>query len=179
MENSRGKQNGSLWPLWLGLGVLGGVSAYFYPLFVLTMLAVPAIWAAMAFRVHPATLLATGALVFLFGLFMGFDTVNCLCILGLVAPAGCLLWLSQKERMGNFQSVLFLSVALTFGLFLIFCMPDLLQSGDPYASIRTYFADMPELFAGTVLYDTARLLLSRIDELIVACFFAFAGVYAL
>ena len=179
MENSRGKQNGSLWLLWLGLGVLGGVSAYFYPLFVLTMLAVPAIWAAMAFRVHPATLLAAGALVFLFGLFMGFDTVNCLCILGLVAPAGCLLWLSQKERMGNFQSVLFLSVALTFGLFLIFCMPDLLQSGDPYASIRTYFADMPELFAGTVLYDTARLLLSRIDELIVACFFAFAGLYAL
>ncbi|MBR3137114.1 MAG: hypothetical protein IKG32_08900 [Clostridia bacterium] len=179
MENSRGKQNGSLWPLWLGLGVLGGVSAYYYPLFVLTMLVVPAIWAAMAFRVHPVTLLAAGTLMFLFGYFIGFDTVNCLCILGLVAPAGCLLWLSQKERMGNFQSVLFLSVALTFGLFLIFCMPDLLQSGDPYASIRTYFADMPELFAGTVLYDTARLLLSRIDELIVACFFAFAGVYAL
>ena len=179
MENSRGKQNGALWPLWLGLGVLGGVSAYYYPLFVLTMLVVPAIWAAMAFRVHPVTLLAAGTLMFLFGYFIGFDTVNCLCILGLVAPAGCLLWLSQKERMGNFQSVLFLSVALTFGLFLIFCMPDLLQSGDPYASIRTYFADMPELFAGTVLYDTARLLLSRIDELIVACFFAFAGVYAL
>ena len=179
MENSRGKQNGSLWPLWLGLGVLGGVSAYYYPLFVLTMLVVPAIWAAMAFRVHPATLLATGALVFLFGLFMGFDTVNCLCILGLVAPAGCLLWLSQKERMGNFQSVLFLSVALTFGLFLIFCMPDLIQSGDPYASVRTYFSGMPELFAGTALYDVARLLVSRIDELMVACFFAFSGLYAL
>ncbi|MBQ6892139.1 MAG: hypothetical protein IJN47_05955, partial [Clostridia bacterium] len=156
MENSRGKQNGSLWPLWLGLGVLGGVSAYFYPLFVLTMLAVPAIWAAMAFRVHPATLLATGALVFLFGLFMGFDTVNCLCILGLVAPAGCLLWLSQKERMGNFQSVLFLSVALTFGLFLIFCVPDLLETGDPYASLRSYFSQVPAMFEGTYLYDTAK-----------------------
>ena len=178
MENSRGKQNGPLWPLWLGLGVLGGVSAYYYPLFVLTMLVVPAVWAAMAFRAHPAALLAAGALVFLFGYLMGFGTVNSLCILGLVAPAGCLLWLSQRERMGNFQSVLLLSVALTFGLFLIFCMPDLLQSGDPYASVRTYFADMPELFAGTILYDTARLLVSRIDELMVACFFAFAGAYA-
>jgi len=165
--------------LWLALAVVGGVSVYYYPLFVLTMLAVPAIWAAMAFRTHPVTLLAAGATVFLFGCLMGFGTLSSLCILGLVAPAGCVLWLSQRERMGNFQSVMYVSVLLTFGLFLIFCMPDLIQSGDPYASVRAYFSELPELFAGTVLYDTARMLLSRIDELMVACFFVFAGGYAL
>ena len=179
MENSRGKQNGLLWGLWLGLALLGGVSAYYYPLFLLTMFAVPAVWAAMAFRTRPILLAAAGALVFLFGYLMGYGAVNSLCILGLVAPAGAFLWLSQKERMGNFQSVLYVSVLLTFGIFLIFCAPDLLSGGDPYASIRTYFAEVPLLFEGTPLYATAQLLTSRIDELIVACFYAFAGVYAL
>ena len=168
-----------IWGLWLGLSVMGGASAYFYPLFVLTMLLVPAIWAAMAFRTHPAMLALAGALVFLFGYLMGFEPLNCLCILGLVVPAGAFLWFSQKERMGNFQSVLYVSILLTFGLFLIFCVPDLVQSGDPYVSIRSYFSGMPALFEGTSLYSTAAALASRIDELIVACFYAFAGVYAL
>ena len=179
MENSRGKQNGLIWGLWLGLSVMGGVSAYFYPLFVATMFLVPAVWATMAFRTHPAMLAVAGALVFLFGCLMGFEPLNCLCILGLAAPAGSFLWFSQKERTGNFQSVLYVSILLTFGMFLIFCVPDLLQSGDPYASIRSYFAGMPALFEGTYLYSTALALTSRIDELIVACFYAFAGVYAL
>ena len=179
MENSRGKQNGMIWGLWLGLSVMGGVSAYYYPLFVLTMVAVPAVWAAMAFRTHPAMLAVAAVLVLLFGYLMGFDTLSCFCILGLVAPAGCFLWFSQKEGMGNFRSVIYVSILLTFGLFLIFCVPDMLNSGDPYASIRGYFAGMPAMFEGTALHDTAQYLVSRIDEMIVACFYAFAGVYAL
>ena len=179
MENSRGKSNGLIWGLWLGLSVMGGASAFFYPLFVLTMFAVPAVWAAMAFRTRPAMLAAAAALVLLFGYLMGFDGLSCLCILGLVAPAGCFLWYGQKAGMGNFRSVMYVSVLLTFGLFLIFCVPDMLASGDPYASIRSYFADVPAMFEGTALYGTAQYLVSRIDEMIVACFYAFAGVYAL
>ena len=179
MENSRGKSNGLIWGLWLGLSVMGGASAFFYPLFVLTMFAVPAVWAAMAFRTRPAMLAAAAALVLLFGYLMGFDGLSCLCILGLVAPAGCFLWYGQKAGMGNFRSVMYVSVLLTFGLFLIFCVPDMLASGDPYASIRSYFADVPAMFEDTALYGTAQYLVSRIDEMIVACFYAFAGVYAL
>lgn len=179
MENSRGKSNGMIWGLWLGLAVMGGVSVYYYPLFVLTMFAVPAVWAALAFRTHPAMLAVAGALVFLFGYMMGYGPLSCLCILGMTLPAGCFLWYSQKERMGNFQSVMYVSILLTFGLFLIFCVPDLLASGDPYASIRSYFAEIPAMFEGTALYATALSLVSRIDEMIVACFFAFAGAYAL
>jgi len=52
-----------LWGLWLGLSVMGGASVYYYPLFVLTMLVVPAVWAVMAFRTHPLMLLAASALV--------------------------------------------------------------------------------------------------------------------
>ena len=167
------------WGLWMGLAVMGGVSVYYYPLFVLTMLVVPAIWAVLAFRTHPAMLAVAGALVFLFGYMMGYDTVSCLCILGMAAPAGCFLWFSQKEGMGNFQSVMYVSVLLTFGLFLIFCVPDLLKSGDPYTSLRTYFAAVPAMFAGTTLYATAQSLVSRIDEIMIACFYAFAGAYAL
>lgn len=179
MENSRGKQNGMIWGLWLGLAVMGGVSVYYYPLFVLTMLAVPAVWAALAFRTHPLMLAVAGALVLLFGYIMGYDLVSCLCILGMVAPAGVFLWYSQKAGMGNFQSVMYVSILLTFGLFLLFCVPDLLQSGDPYASLRAYFAQIPAMFEGSALYATALALASRIDELIVACFYAFAGTYAL
>ena len=179
MENSRGKQNGMIWGLWLGLAVMGGVSVYYYPLFVLTMLVVPAVWATMAFRTHPMMLAVAGALVLLFGYLMGYDMVSCLCILGMAAPAGIFLWFSQKEGMGNFQSVMYVSILLTFGLFLIFCVPDLLASGDPYASLRTYFAVIPAMFEGTSLYATAVTLVSRIDEMIVACFYAFAGAYAL
>lgn len=179
MENSRGKQNGLLWGLWMGLSVMGGVSVYYYPLFVLTMLAVPAVWATLAFRTHPAMLAVAGALVFLFGYMMGYGTLSALCILGMAAPAGAFLWYSQREGMGNFQSVLYVSVLLTFGLFLIFCVPDLLESGDPYASLRSYFAVLPVMFEGTALYATAVYLVSRIDEMIVPCFFAFAGAYAL
>ena len=179
MENSRGKQNGLIWGLWLGLAVMGGVSVYYYPLFVLTMLAVPAVWAALAFRTHPLMLAVAGALVLLFGYIMGYDLVSCLCILGTVAPAGVFLWYSQRAGMGNFQSVMYVSILLTFGLFLLFCVPDLLQSGDPYASLRAYFAQIPAMFEGSALYATALTLASRIDELIVACFYAFAGAYAL
>lgn len=179
MENSRGKRNGILWGLWLGLAVMGGVSVYYYPLFVVTLFAVPAIWADMAFRTRPVMLVVAGAIVYLFGYLMGYGAMNSLCILGAAAPAGIFLWYTQKERMGNFQSVLYLSVLLTFGQFLIFCVPDLLTVGDPYASLRSYFADVPLLFEGTSMYETSVLLMSRIDELIVACFFAFAGVYAL
>ncbi len=167
------------WGLWLGLAVLGGCSAYYYPLFVLTMFVVPAVWAAMAFRTHFVMLAVAGALVFLFGYMMGYGLLSCLCILGLTAPAGFFLWFCQKERMGNFQSVLYVSILLTFGLFLIFCVPDLLSSGDPYVSIRGYFAGVSAMFEGTALQQSAQLVASRIDELIVACFFAFAGVYAL
>ena len=179
MENSRGKSNGLLWGLWLGLSVMGGVSVYYYPLFVLTMLIVPAIWATLAFRTRPVMLAVAAALVFLYGYMLDYGTLSCLCILGMSLPAGYFLWYSQKEGMGNFQSVMYVSVLLTFGLFLIFCVPDLLASGDPYASIRSYFAEMPDMFVGTSLEQTAQQLVSRIDELIVACFFAFAGVYAL
>ena len=179
MENSSGKQNGIIWGLWVGLSVMGGVSVYYYPLFVLTMFVVPAVWAAMAFRTHPSMLFVVGALVFLFGFLMGYGLMDSLCIVGLVMPAGCFLWFAQKERMGNFQSVIFVSVLLAFGLFLIFCVPDLVNSGDPYASIRSYFAAVPEMFSGTALEQAARLLVSRIDEMIVACFYAFAGAYAL
>ena len=179
MENSRGKQNGLIWILWLGLSVIGGVSVYYYPLFVLTMFVVPAVWAVMAFRTHPVMLLMACAVTFLFGYGMGYGMLSCLCVLGMAAPAGCFLWLSQRERMGNFQSVLFVAVLLTFGLFLLFCVPDLLRSGDPYASIRAYFSGTQELFAGTALYGTAVAMVSRIDEMMVACFFAFAGAYAL
>ena len=179
MENSRGKRNGMSWGLWLGLAVVGGVSVYYYPLFVLTMLVTPAVWAVMAFRTHPVMLAVAGGLVLLFGFLMGYDTVNGLCILGMAVPAGAFLWFSQKEGMGNFQSVMYVSILLTFGLFLIFCLPDLLQSGDPYASLRSYFAQVPAMFEGTALYDAARALVSRIDEMIVACFYAFAGAYAL
>ncbi len=168
-----------MWGLWLGLAVMGGASVYYYPLFMLTMLAVPAVWAALAFRTHPAMLAVAGALVFLFGYMMGYGTMSSLCILGMAAPAGVFLWYSQKEGMGNFQSVMYVSILLTFGLFLIFCVPELLTSGDPYASLRSYFAAIPAMFEGTALYATALSLFSRIDELIIACFYAFAGVYAL
>ena len=159
MENSRGKRNGIVWGLWLGLSVMGGISVYYYPLFVLTMFLIPAIWAAMAFRTHPMMLAVAGALVFLYGYMMGYGTLNCLCILGLAAPAGVLLWLSQRDNMGNFQSVMYVSVLLAFGLFL--------------------FAQVPAMFEGTYLYDTARSLVSRIDEMIIAVFYAFSGVYGL
>lgn len=179
MENSRGKRNGAQWGLWLGLGVLGGISVYYYPLFMLSMLAVPALWAAMAFRTHPAMLLAAGGCVFLFGYLMGYGSISSLCVLGMAAPAGAMLYLCQKERRGNFQSVAYGSILLTFGMFLMFCVPDLMASGDPYVSIRAYFSFIPELFAGTGLEQTAQYLVSRVDELIVACFYAFAAGYAL
>lgn len=163
----------------MGLSVLCGISVYYYPLFMLTMFLTPAVWAALAFRTRPSMLAVAAALVFLFGYLMGFGALNRLCILGMVLPAGAGLWFSQRENMGNFQSVLYVSVLLTFGLFLIFCLPDLITFGDPYVSLRIYFAQVPAMFEGTSLQDTALLLVSRIDELIVACFFAFAGGYAL
>lgn len=168
-----------IWGLWMGLAVMGGVSVYYYPLFVLTMLIVPAVWATLAFRTHPAMLAVAGALVFLYGYMMGYGVLSCVCILGMTLPAGYFLWYSQKEGLGNFQSVMYVSILLTFGLFLIFCVPDLLATGDPYASIHSYFADVPEMFEGTALAETAQTLVSRIDELMIACFFAFAGGYAL
>ena len=95
MENSRGKQNGMMWGLWLGLAVMGGASIYYYPLFVLTMFVVPALWATLAFRTRPVMLLVAGALVFLFGYLMGYETLSCLRLLGMAVPPGVFLWYRQ------------------------------------------------------------------------------------
>ncbi len=167
------------WGLWMGLAVLGGLSVYYYPLFLMTMFLVPAIWATLAFRTHPAMLLVAGGILFLFGYLMGYGPVNALSVLGAAVPAGGCLWFCQKERLGNFQSVVYTAVLLTFGAFLLFCLPDLVSSGDPYASLRSYFALIPEVFEGTNFQATAQLITGRLDELMIACFFVFAGVYAL
>ena len=167
------------WGLWMGLAVLGGLSVYYYPLFLMTMVLVPAIWATLAFRTHPVMLLFAGGILFLFGCLMGYGTVTALTVLGAAAPAGCCLWFCQKQRLGNFQSVIYTAVLLTFGEFLLFCLPDLLAVGDPYASLRSYFSLIPQAFEGANFQGTAQLLASRLDKLMIACFFVFAGAYAL
>lgn len=179
MENRRENRSRALWILWAGACVLLGISVYYYPLFALSLLVLPAAWAALALYAHPALLLGCGGVVLLYGLCLGFGLQNSLCVLLLAAPAGALLWLLQRNRFGNFQSVVYVAVVLAFGLFCVCCVPDLLQDGDPYASLRAYFADLPAAFAGTVLEQTASSVLSRLGDYVPAMLYVFAAFYAL
>ena len=178
--NNSQKNSGSLF-----LVILSGVGAalsYYYPFFALTMLSVPALWAAAAFKSRQGfvTLLLLTVWTYVFGLITGNGALPSLLNLGFIAPAGILLYVLQRQSMGNTRSVLYLSVVLTFGLFLVFCVPALQRYGDAYAEINSYFAQISAPFAeNAALKENVELAQKMLPDIFLSFLYSLGALYAL
>ncbi len=109
-------------------------------LFVPLLAVTPALWARSAWRTHPAALGALALIAYLTGFSLSHDGVAALYSVGLIAPAGILLYGMQRMRFSNFRIVFYGSLALLLGLFIRFAVPHMAESGDAFRSMRVLVA---------------------------------------
>ena len=180
MENNKQQKiNGSVF-WWILLAMAGTALSYYYPLFLVFMAVTPALWAAAAFKSRPAVLglLTLGSLGY--GLLMGYGLVSSLLSTGFIAPAGILLYLLQKYRFGNFQTVMYTSVVLCFGLFLVISAPSLIGGGGAYDLIRQAMLESAELLKESeYMYALAREIANSVEDVALAYYYILSAFFAL
>lgn len=112
--------------------------------FITVMFVLPALWTAAAYRSGYAVPVLTGLCIFtvVYGLLIGYDLAFAMRIFLLVAPASVLLYVAHRFLLGNTQATLYLSIVLTFGLFIIFCLNSLQQGKPAFYEVRQLFLSM-------------------------------------
>lgn len=164
------------------LGLAGGFLSYYFPYFFLTMLLVPAFWAAVAFRSKhgAAVLIALSAATYVWGLCIGQTPGEALLILGFVAPAGILLYAVQKMKMGNANCTILLSLLMTFGFFLVFCVPSLQAYGNGWQALQLFYDDaLQPLYMNASTADMARELVVSMEINYLSLLYSLGAEYAL
>lgn len=171
--------------LFLGLSALGVVLCYDF-LFILAMVALPALWTTTAFRAKRGmpVFIVLSLFTVGFGLYIGYDILFSLRILLLVAPAPVLLYTAHKFRLGNTQAALYLSVAITFGLFAVFCMNALHQGKPAFSEVRDLFMAMQGFLETGFGIDSTMLavftdFVNNIDIYFPSVLYYFGAAYAL
>lgn len=151
------------------VSLVGACLAYYYPLSLVVMSIVPCLWTIAAFksgRFAYVTLLALSLLTYLYGVVLNYGTLFSLWNVGFIAPAGVLLYTAHRIKLGNVNTVLFLSVLLTFGLFLVFCMPSLWETGNAYSQIIAYFSQILSAWPTQDIFGVnIQTLLSSIEDI--------------
>lgn len=179
--NSKTKVNksGILFAL---LGLMGSFLSYYFPYFFLTMALVPAFWAAAAFRSkHGIGVLAfLTAATYIFGLLIGQTPADALLNLGFVAPAGILLYAAQKMKLGNANCVIFLSILLAFGFFLVFCVPSIGVYGNGWEALQLFYSDaLSPLYADANAASMANELVASLEWNYLSLLYSLGAEYAL
>lgn len=171
--------------LFLAFSCLAVVLCYdFY--FIPFMMILPALWATVAFRGKgglPVFLLLSAFTVG-YGLLIGYDFLFSLRMLILAAPPSVLLYISHKYRIGNTQAALYLSYAITFGLFAVFCLNSIRQGKDAFSEVRALFTVMLAplengLDAANPVLITFRDYVNNIDTYFPSVLYCFGAVFAL
>lgn len=163
------------------LGLLGSFLSYYFPFFFLTMFLVPAFWAAAAFRSKNgvAVLISMTVATYVFGLVIGQTPADALLNLGFIAPAGILLYVAQKMKLGNANSVIYLSIVLTFGLFLVFCVPSIEAYGDSWSALQAFYRDaLNPLYWDTTTAAFAEELVSSLEWNYLSLLYSLGAEYA-
>ena len=96
----------------------------------------PALWARSAWRVHPLMLAALSAVAFATGAAFG-GMMDGLYNVGLIAPAGVLLYVAQQRKVSHFKVVFYGSIVLLLGLFLRISVPSMASDGDAFLPMRS------------------------------------------
>lgn len=171
--------------LFLALSAIGVTMCYDF-MFIPAMVALPALWAAAAFKGKLGVPVLLGLSIFtvLYGVFIGYDLLFSLRILILAAPAPVLLYMSHKYKLGNVQAALFLSVTVTFGLFAVFCMNSIHQGRPAFSEVRDLFSSMLPVFEAMFGTENALVVsfaeyVSNIDVYFPSVLYSFGAFYAL
>lgn len=171
--------------LFLALSAVAVVLCYdFY--FMPAMIVLPALWAAAAFLGKRGLPIFLGLSVFtvVYGLLIGYDLLFASRILILTAPPAVLLYISHKYRIGNTQAALYLSYAITFGLFAVFCLNALSQGKDAFAEVRALFLAVlapleSSMDASNPVLITFRDYVNHIDTYFPSVLYSFGAVFSL
>lgn len=166
--------------------VLSGVGIVLcYRLFIPAMIVLPALWATAALRGKYGALVFVALMAFtvVFGLYQGEDLMLTLRMLMLVAPSPALLYLAHKYRMGNTMAALFLSFAITFGFFALFCLNSLLQGRPAFYEISLVFQSLLSTIetgfsANATLMATFNEYVQNIEIYFPSVLYVFGATYA-
>lgn len=164
------------------LGLMGSFLSYYFPFFFLTMALVPAFWAAAAFRSrHGVGVLAFLTIAtYVFGLVIGQSPVEALLNLGFIAPAGILLYVAQKMKLGNANCVIFLSILLTFGFFLVFCVPSIWAYGNSWEALQLFYQEaLSPLYLDSTSATIAEELVSSMEWNYLSLLYSMSAEYGL
>lgn len=112
------------------------------------LLIVPALWARLAQRVSPWTLILLAAAAYGFGYLFSRDTLSAVYAAAPVVLPGLGLYALQRLRLSNFRTVLYSTFLILAGLFVCACLPDLVREGDAYRSARRILSLYEETLAG-------------------------------
>lgn len=164
------------------LGLMGSFLSYYFPFFFLTMALVPAFWAAAAFRSRHGVGVLTFLILatYVFGLVIGQSPIDALLNLGFIAPAGILLYATQKLKLGNANCVIFLSILLTFGFFLVFCVPSIWAYGNGWEALQVFYQDaLSPLYIDSTTAALAEELVSSMEWNYLSLLYSMSAEYAL
>lgn len=103
---------------------------------VLLLCVVPSVFARLAFRISPWTLLGLAAFAFGCGVLVTGDPKDALYTALLCALPGAGLWGLLRLKLSNFKTVIYESFVILAALFGFVCLKDLIRTGDAYASYK-------------------------------------------
>lgn len=136
---------------------------------VVLLTIVPALWARLAQRVSPWTLVFLSGLAYGSGVLLSGDAISALYAAALVVLPGLGLYALHRMRLSNFRTVIYESFLILAGMFVCACLSDLIREGDAYRSAKQILALYEETLAGLNL-EFAEIggseLLSTAQELV-------------
>ena len=173
--------------LFLAVSALGTVFCYDFMGFSTVLVALPAFIAAAALtgRFPAATFAMLGAFTVAYGLYLGYGILFCLRIILLALPAGALLFLGHKAKLGSTQATLLAAIAIAFGLYAVFCFNSLHAGNDAYAEVRALFSyafstiESTGLSLGSTVTESLNTFLEELPSLFPASLYTLGAFYAL
>lgn len=182
METSNKTKMNSSGILFALLGLMGSFLSYYFPFFFFTMALVPAFWATAAFKSKNGfvILVILTVATYIFGLTIGQTPTEALLNLGFIAPAGILLYVAQKMKLGNANSVIYLAIVLTFGLFLVFCVLSIKTYGDSFSALQVFYQEaLSPMYLDTTTAAYAEQLVSSLEWNYLSLLYSLGAEYAL
>ena len=115
-----------------------------------------AFWSRAAWATGPLMLAILTGLSYGAGLMFEKSYTGALYYVGMIAPAGIILYYLQRYQFSNFYTVFYLSIAFLAGLFIRVSLPSLIENGDAFLPMK----DMVEAYR-TLWEASAEGLLSE------------------
>lgn len=129
----------------------------------------PMLWSRVTWFGGPYMLPLFVTLSYGTGLIFGEGFLGSLYFVGMIAPAGIILFLLQRYRYSNFYTVFYLSIVLLAGLFIRVSLPALINSHDAFLPMRETVASYRVLWdavsEGAVTEEAGSVIQEMLKEM--------------